>query len=43
MATYFVDVFVMSEDAEVRAARLGLMRAIATKCGRIAKLELLAS
>ncbi len=43
MAKYFEDVFVMSEDAEVRAARLGLMRAIATKCGRIARLELLAS
>jgi glycyl-tRNA synthetase beta chain len=43
MAKYFEDVFVMSDDAEVRAARLGLMRAIATKCGRIARLELLAS
>ncbi len=42
MATYFEDVFVMAEDAEVRAARLGLMRAIATTCGRVARLELLA-
>lgn len=43
MATYFEDVFVMAEDAEVRAARLGLMRAIATTCSRVARLELLAS
>lgn len=43
MAKYFEDVFVMAEDAEVRAARLGLMRAIATTCARVARLELLAS
>ena len=36
-------VFVMAEDAEVRAARVGLMRAIADTCGTVARLELLAS
>jgi glycyl-tRNA synthetase beta chain len=42
LSRYFVDVFVMSDDAAVRDARLRLMRAISETCSTLAKLELLA-
>lgn len=42
MAKYFEDVLVMSDDVAVRDNRLKLMRSIAARCSRIARLELLA-
>jgi glycyl-tRNA synthetase beta chain len=41
LSRYFVDVFVMTEDAAVRDNRLRLMRAISETCRKLAKLELL--
>jgi glycyl-tRNA synthetase beta chain len=41
LAQYFLDVFVMSDDAAVRDARLRLMRAISETCRKLARLELL--
>ena len=41
LAQYFVDVFVMAEDAEVRSNRLRLMRAISETCSTLARFELL--
>jgi glycyl-tRNA synthetase beta chain len=38
---YFLDVFVMTDDAAVRDNRLRLMRAISETCASLAKLELL--
>lgn len=38
---YFIDVFVMTEDAAVRDNRLRLMRAISETCSSLARLELL--
>ncbi len=40
---YFLDVFVMAEDAAVRDNRLRLMRAIAESAGTLARLDLLGS
>ncbi len=41
LSRYFLDVFVMSDDAVVRDNRLRLMRAISETCGKLARLELL--
>jgi glycyl-tRNA synthetase beta chain len=41
LSRYFVDVYVMSDDAAVRDNRLRLMRAISETCGKLARLELL--
>jgi glycyl-tRNA synthetase beta chain len=39
--TYFEDILVMAEDAEIRSNRLRLMRAISDMCRELARLELL--
>ncbi len=43
MERYFLDVFVMCEDASLRESRLRLMRSISERCASIARLELLAA
>jgi glycyl-tRNA synthetase beta chain len=40
---FFLDVFVMTDDAAVRDNRLRLMRAISETCSRLARLDLLAA
>lgn len=42
LGQYFLDVFVMSEDLEVRNNRLRLMRAISSSCSDLASFNLLA-
>jgi len=41
LAQYFLDVFVMTDDMELRACRLRLMRAISETCAELARLDLL--
>ncbi|NUQ77822.1 MAG: glycine--tRNA ligase subunit beta [Polyangiaceae bacterium] len=41
LSQYFLDVFVMTDDLPLRAARLRLMRALSETCSSLARLELL--